>query len=157
LRRQDQAQRSARPPAHPCARRALQRGVTARAVLWDMDGVLVDSYEVWFELLRATARDLGGVVVTREQFAAGWGQGIAKGVERFFPDRSIAEVEAHYHAHFMAPAAHLRVDPDARAVVERLRELGVRQALITNTPGPLAREIVAHAGLGLDAVVGGTD
>jgi len=128
-----------------------------RAVLWDLDGVLVDSYEVWFELLRATARALGGVVVSRERFAAGWGQGIEKDVELFFPHSSVAEVEAHYHAHFMEHAAHLRVDPDARLVVARLRELGLAQALITNTPGPLAREIVAAAGLALDAVVGGTD
>ncbi len=122
-----------------------------------MDGVLVDSYEVWFELLRATARALGGVVVERAQFEACWGQGIEKDIELFFPHKSIAEVEAHYHAHFMDHAAHLRIDPDARAVVGRLRELGLAQALITNTPGPLAREIVAAAGLALDAVVGGTD
>lgn len=126
-------------------------------MLWDLDGVLVDSYEVWFELLRATARALGGVVVSRERFAACWGQGVEKDVELFFPHRSIAAVEAHYHAHFMDHAARLRVDPDARAVVARLRELGVAQALITNTPGPLAREIVGAAEIALDAVVGGTD
>ena len=122
-----------------------------------MDGVLVDSYEVWFELLRATARALGGVVVERAQFAACWGQGIEKDVELFFPHLTVAAVERYYHAHFMEHAAHLRIDPDARAVVGRLRELGVAQALITNTPGPLARDIVAHADLALDAVVGGTD
>lgn len=128
-----------------------------RAVLWDLDGVLVDSYEVWFELLRATARALGGAIVSREQFAACWGQGIEKDVELFFPHKSIAEIEAYYHAHFMDHATHLRVDPDARAVVARVRELGLAQALITNTPGPLARQIIAHARLALDAVVGGTD
>ena len=57
--------------------------------------MLVDSYEVWFELLRATARALGGVVVGREQFAACWGQGIEKDVELFFPHLSVAAVEAH--------------------------------------------------------------
>jgi HAD superfamily hydrolase (TIGR01549 family) len=69
----------------------------------------------------------------------------------------VAETEAHYHAHFMEHASHLRVDPDARAVTRELRRRGLRQALITNTPSPLAREILAHAGLDLDDVVGGTD
>jgi len=119
--------------------------------------VLVDSYEVWFELLRATARALGGVVVGREQFAACWGQGIEKDVELFFPHLSVAAVEAHYHTHFMEHAAHLKVDPEARAVVDALRTRGLRQALITNTPGPLAREIVAAARIRLDDAVGGTD
>jgi len=131
--------------------------LTPRAVLWDLDGVLVDSYEVWFALLGASARALGGREVTRAAFEAGWGQGIAADVERWFPGRSIAELEAHYDAHFMDHATHLRVDPDARDVVDALRRRGLAQALITNTPAPLARAILDHARLELDAVVGGTD
>jgi HAD superfamily hydrolase (TIGR01509 family) len=128
-----------------------------RAVLWDLDGVLVDSYDVWFHVLNHAARAFAAAPVSREVFAAGWGQGIEKDVERFFPDRTIPEVEAFYDAHFMDHATHLRVDPDARAVVAALRAAGLAQALITNTPGPLAKSILASAGLELDAVVGGTD
>jgi phosphoglycolate phosphatase/AHBA synthesis associated protein len=131
--------------------------VAPRAILWDLDGVLVDSYEVWYELLRASARALGGREVTRAAFEAGWGQGIAADVERWFPERTIPELEAHYDAHFMDHAAHLKVDADAPRVVAALRARGLRQALITNTPSPLARAILAHARLELDDVVGGTD
>lgn len=128
-----------------------------RAVLWDLDGVLIDSYEVWFHVLNHTARAFGAAPVSREVFAAGWGQGIEKDVERFFPDKTVAEVEAFYHAHFMDHASHLKVDPDARAVIAALRAAGLCQSLITNTPGPLAAKILTSAGLELDAVVGGTD
>ncbi len=128
-----------------------------RAVLWDLDGVLIDSYEVWFHLLNQTSRDFGGVPITREVMRDGWGQGIAADVERFFPHKTIAETEAHYHAHFMDHVQHLRVDPDARDVTDALRRRGFRQALITNTPSPLAREILGAAALELDTVVGGTD
>ena len=128
-----------------------------RAVLWDLDGVLVDSYEVWFHLLNHGAREFSAPSVSREAFAAGWGQGIERDVESFYPGRSIAEVEAFYHANFMAHAAHLRIDPDAARVIAWLRDAGLRQALITNTPGGLAKEILRHARLELDAVVGGTD
>ena len=128
-----------------------------RAVLWDLDGVLIDSYEVWFHLLNHTAQSFGKPPVTRETFAAGWGQGIEKDVERWFQDRTVAEVEAFYHAHFMDHARHLRIDPDAMRVTTALRARGLRQCLITNTPSPLAREILAHASIALDDVVGGTD
>jgi phosphoglycolate phosphatase/AHBA synthesis associated protein len=128
-----------------------------RAVLWDLDGVLVDSYEVWFHVLNHTAREFGAAPVSREVFASGWGQGIEKDVERFFRDRTVAEVEAFYHAHFMDHASHLKVDPDARVVIAALRSAGLGQSLITNTPGPLAAKILASVGLELDAVVGGTD
>jgi HAD superfamily hydrolase (TIGR01509 family) len=131
--------------------------LTVRALLWDLDGVLIDSYEVWFHLLNATSRAFGGIEISRQVMRDGWGQGIAADVERFFPHKTVEETEAHYHAHFMAHATHLRVDPEARAVTAELRRRGFRQALITNTPSPLAREILAHAGLELDEVVGGTD
>ncbi|MFI5316546.1 MAG: HAD family hydrolase [Myxococcota bacterium] len=127
------------------------------ALLWDLDGVLVDSYEVWFHVLNHTARAFAAPAVSREIFAAGWGQGIEKDVERFFPDRTIPEVEAFYHAHFMEHATHLRVDPDARRTLAAIRAAGLGQALITNTPRALASSILAHAGLELDTVVGGTD
>jgi AHBA synthesis associated protein len=128
-----------------------------RAVLWDLDGVLVDSYEVWFHLLNHGARAFAAPPVSREAFAAGWGQGIERDVESFYPGRTVAEVEAFYHANFMAHAEHLRIDADAARVTARLRAAGLRQALITNTPGPLAAEILRHARLELDTVVGGTD
>jgi len=119
--------------------------------------VLIDSYEVWFQLLNATSRAFGGIAISRQVMRDGWGQGIAADVERFFPHKTVAETEAYYHAHFMEHAQHLRVDPDARAVTAELRRRGFGQALITNTPSGLAREILAAAKLELDAVVGGTD
>lgn len=129
----------------------------ARAVLFDLDGVLIDSYAVWFELLNAAAREFGAPPISRETFRAGWGQGIHEDQRRFFPMRSVAEIESWYHAHFMDHAAHLEVDPDAGRVLAALRGAGVATALITNTPAPLARAILAHAALELDRVVGGTD
>ena len=35
------------------------------AVLWDLDGVLIDSYEVWFHLLNDTSRAFGVQRVSR--------------------------------------------------------------------------------------------
>ncbi len=128
-----------------------------RAILFDLDGVLINSYEVWFELVRAAARDLVGGAVSREDFAVGWGQGIEADVERFFPGRSVAEVERYYDAHFLDYAPHLIVNPDATPVLRELRSRGLPTVLVTNTPGALAREILRAAELGLDAVVGGTD
>ena len=128
-----------------------------RAVLWDLDGVLIDSYEVWFHLLNQTSRAFGGIEISRQVMRDGWGQGIDADVRRWFPHKTVAETEAYYHAHFMEHATHLRVDPDAGAVIAELRRRGTHQALITNTPSGLAWEILAASKLELDDVVGGTD
>lgn len=128
-----------------------------RALLFDLDGVLVDSYEAWLAVVQQTAAALGGRPVTRESFAQGWGQGIEADLARWFPGRQVAEVEAFYHAHFLDHRERLRFDADAAPVLAALRERGIPTALVTNTPGPLARSILATGNLVLDAVVGGTD
>lgn len=128
-----------------------------RAVLFDLDGVLVDSYEVWFHLLNATARAFGADPIARDTFASCWGQGVAADVERFFTNRTLAETEAFYHAHFMDQIEHLRIDPQAVPLTRELTARGVRLAVVTNTPSPLARRILAHAALAIDTVVGGDD
>lgn len=127
------------------------------AVLFDLDGVLVDSYEAWFQVLCAVARELGYPPIAREVFAAGWGQGIEADVQRFFPRHSVAELERRYDAAYPKQLAHLRFDPHGPAVLDALRARGVPSALVTNTPAPLARAIVARGALVLGAVVGGTD
>lgn len=128
-----------------------------RAVLFDMDGVLIDSYEVWFHLLNAGAAAWGYGAISRSAFEASWGQGVAADRERFYPRHEIAEIEAFYGAHFLDHADHLKVDPDVGRVFRELRVRERATAVITNTPNPLATRLVEHAGGTPDTVVGGTD
>ena len=129
----------------------------ADAVLFDLDGVLIDSYEVWFRVMNAAARELGYGAIERAAFHAVWGQGLEADQERFFPRHAIAEVGAAYDAHFPAHLAHLHVNGDVPAVFDGLAERGIPSAVVTNTPGALARELVARTGVVPDAVVGGDE
>lgn len=133
------------------------RPAAVRGVLFDMDGVLVESYEVWFHLIDGAARDLGYPAVSREAFHASWGQGVDADVASFFPRHTAAEIERYYTAHFRDHGAHLRIDPDGASVLARLAASGVRTAVITNTPHDLALEILAVAKLAPEVVVGGND
>lgn len=128
------------------------------AVLFDLDGVLVESFEVWLEVVRAAVRDLGdGSEVTRGEFVATWGQSVQADVAQWFPRASVAQLDAYYQAHFMEHAQHLQVNPEAAGLVGWLARRGLSRAVVTNTPAPLARRILERASLDFDVVVGGTD
>jgi phosphoglycolate phosphatase/AHBA synthesis associated protein len=131
--------------------------VDVRAVLFDLDGVLVDSYQVWFHLMNGAARELGYPTISPEVFRSGWGQGIEADVEKFYSRHTIAEIEAYYDDHFGDHLEHLGVVPEVPHVFETLRERSLPTAVITNTPAPLAWDMVKRAGGRPDLLVGGTD
>jgi phosphoglycolate phosphatase/AHBA synthesis associated protein len=129
----------------------------ARALLFDLDGVLIDSYEVWFALLNAVAREFDYPAISRDAFREGWGQGIEADARLLFPRHTVPDLERIYAERFERHLGVLAVASGVPALFEALRARGVRSAVITNTPASMARSLVARAGATPDVLVGGTD
>lgn len=129
----------------------------ARALLFDLDGVLIESYEVWFRLLNAVAGEFDYPAISRAVFQGGWGQGIEADVQRFFPRHTVPQIERIYAERFEAHLDALEVADGVTEVFAALRARGIPSAVITNTPASMARALVARAGATPDVLVGGTD
>ena len=131
--------------------------MTQQAILFDLDGVLIDSKEVWFSLMNSTASHFGHPEVTRERMKEVWGSGVSEDADALFPGTTVAQVEAYYNAHFMDYVDQIIVTPNAGQVMERLTQEGIKYAVVTNTPHEAARKILDSAKLIAPVVVGGTD
>jgi HAD superfamily hydrolase (TIGR01509 family) len=118
-----------------------------RAVLFDLDGVLVRSEEVWLGVLAEAGRRFRGRPVTREEFAPTFGQGTQADVEVFGLRCTPEELDRFYVENFRAHAQGLWIEPTAGEVLQALRGRGLKLAVVTNTVLPLAVEILAAAGL----------
>lgn len=128
-----------------------------RAVLFDLDGVLVSSHETWYRLLNAAARDLGYNHISREAFDSTWGQGLEADVHSFYPRHTFEEVKRYYDSHFHVYTHAMAVHPDASDILADLQRAGIRTAVVTNTPTELAEEILTAARLAPETVIGSTD
>lgn len=140
-------------------------------MLFDMDGVLLESDEAWFRVLNAAARHFRKPDIERERFKASWGQGVEADVRDFFPGCALAEVERFYEDHLLDFGEHVRADPTARETLMKLRGTNapgdasgprgdsVLRGVITNTPTFLARNMLAWTGLigFIDVTVGPGD
>lgn len=114
---------------------------TARGVLWDMDGTLIDSEEFHWISWRDTMADQG-VPITREQFLSSFGQRNDSIIPRWLGAASTPErVERISHAkeelyrdlirkHGMSPL------PGVSDWVRRLHEEGWLQAIASAAPRP---------------------
>ncbi|MDP1830223.1 MAG: HAD family hydrolase [Archangium sp.] len=118
-----------------------------RAVLFDMDGVLVKSEEVWFKVCEAAGVRFRGRALTREEFFPTFGQGTAADIPVFGFDCTVAELDAFYVTEFVRHLDAMWVNPEARPLLELLAGQGVKLALVTNTVSPLAVQILARAQL----------
>ena len=127
------------------------------ALLFDLDGVLIFSKEVWYHLLNATAQAFNAEAISRALFEETWGQGVKADMERFFPHSTVPKIEEYYHNHFLDYADLMKVEPEAQKVFAALKNAGLPVAVVSNTPAPTVREILARIGLEPDDVVGGTD
>lgn len=125
-----------------------------RGVVFDLDGVLVDTSRVWHRVQDDVAAALGHPPVPWEAFFATFGQGTAADVEQFFPGSTVAEVDRLYHERFLARIGEVAVIPGAPELLARLRDRGIRRAVATNTARELATALCRTGGfLGLlDAV-----
>jgi len=128
-----------------------------RAVLFDLDGVLIDSRDAWYHLLCAAARAFGHPPLQRADFDASFGQGVEADAKQFFPGTSPRDLLDYFDAHFLDHARHVLVNPDAVPVMNALGYKGIATAVVTNTATALARETIRGAGLEPELVVGSSD
>lgn len=127
-----------------------------RAVLFDMDGVLVFSEDAWFAVYNETLASFGHPAISRPAFDAIYGNGTAADREAYMPERTVAEIDAAYARFFEERLDRIRPNPEAAETLRALREMGVATAVATNTNRPLAGRILEAQGLLplVDAVAG---
>jgi HAD superfamily hydrolase (TIGR01509 family) len=114
------------------------------ALLFDLDGVLVDTYEVWFHLLNDVARRLDHPPIDRELYRACWGQGIEEDVRRFYPGRSVPEVNGWYEKLYGDHLARLKVMEGASTSLAGWPQ---PKAVVTNSPFAIGTKALEIAGL----------
>jgi HAD superfamily hydrolase (TIGR01509 family) len=138
-----------RPPCTISLRDGRKRCVVEalRAVLFDLDGVLIDSYEAWFRVANGAARYFRKPDIDRERFQQSWGQSTEADLKEFFPGCTLEEVEAFYENRLLDFVNDVKVDPEAHATLVALRNAEILRGVVTNTPIFLARDLLAAVGL----------
>ncbi|MHC5067310.1 MAG: HAD family hydrolase [Planctomycetota bacterium] len=131
------------------------------AVLWDLDGTLVDSREDLAAAANVARAALGYEPLPVATIGSYVGNGMSKLLERSLPDEDAAGLAkakdafvAYYAAHCIDATPCYAGIPELLAAVSAA---GIAQAVVTNKPESFSRSILAHLGLTdhFAAIVGG--
>jgi beta-phosphoglucomutase len=109
-----------------------------RAVIWDVDGTLVDTAELHFQAWADLARDLGKPF-TRADFAATFGRRNPEIIHQLFgthyTDQEIADLGDRKEDLYRAAARHgVELLPGVPGLLEGLKADGFRQAVGSSAP-----------------------
>lgn len=108
------------------------------AVIWDVDGTLVDTAEMHFEAWATLSRDLDKPF-TRADFAATFGRRNPEIIQQLYgnqyTDQEIAELGKRKEVLYRTAAAKgVDLLPGVRALLEALHAAGVKQAIGSSAP-----------------------
>jgi phosphoglycolate phosphatase len=134
-----------------------------RAILFDLDGTLVDSAPDLHAAANRMLAELGRPALSLRQVTGFVGDGVPKLVERCLAatggtDGLHADAVSRFRRHYdAAPAELARLYPGVPDALTALRRAGCRSGLCTNKPEAPTRTLLAVLGLDgfFDAVVGG--
>lgn len=139
-------------------RRLMTAALRYRAVLFDLDGTLVDSYAALAEAVNHARRTHGLGELSSARIREFVGDGIERLLQRAFertdvPRTVLAAFEARYDE---VCCAESKVLADVESTLQTLSDLRVAMAVCTNKPTVFSKKILDFLGLSrhLRAVVG---
>lgn len=107
-------------------------------ILFDMDGTLIESKEIWFDLLRDASIHFGYEVLTREKWAPTFGQPQQMNIEMFMPELTLDVLQEYCNVNFKSHLDRVHVLDGAPEVVHKSNEVTKgRICIVTNCPRPL--------------------
>jgi HAD superfamily hydrolase (TIGR01549 family) len=115
--------------------------------VFDLDGVLVNSYMAWFHLINEGLRLQNRPEISEPEFHDTWGQGIEADQEAFFPDWGIEQIIDFYNTHFRNFSQYVQHEPNALMTLSGLKAAGKRIGVASNSPAEIVRELLSQASM----------
>ncbi len=113
------------------------------AILFDMDGVLVDSLDSWWKALNSALKKFKHQELTRDEFIKTyWGHDLKANLKRLQLNPEVAQFcNITYGNHI----DYITIYPDTMSTLKQLTSY--KKAVITNTPTDCARQILRKFGI----------
>ena len=116
----------------------------ANAVLFDLDGVLVDSLDAWFYVFNDALRHFALPELSKKEFMKDFGATIEHDIKRYFKGKTVKDIEQIYNACFKKRAIHVKLFPQSKSTLQKIKNKNIKTGLITNSTRFITLKILKH-------------
>ena len=121
-----------------------KRKTELKAVLFDLDGVIIDSFEAWFHVFNHVRRDFKLKEVSRENFKKHtWGTSASHDL-KYFKNTSLDELRDIYKKTMLKYIHKVILMPDAEKVLKTIKKNKIKIGLVTNSFSSLVTKVLKH-------------
>ncbi len=108
----------------------MDKPLLPEAILFDMDGVLVDSFDSWYESLNSTLKHFKQKEISKEEFKEKyWGNELQENLKRLGLDKKIGSFCINIYEDY---TDKIKIFSGTKKTLEKLDTY--KKAIITNTP-----------------------
>ena len=122
---------------------------TAHGILFDLDGTLVESAEIWYRLISGASKHFGYDEVSYDEWKSTFGQSMEKNVEMWMVGLDQRRFNEYCDEHYADHLEHLHILDGSIDLLQLVnRKYGKQHvAIVTNCPRKITEIILAHLSL----------
>ena len=106
-----------------------KRKTKLKAVIFDLDGVLIDSFDAWFSVFNLTRKHFKLSEFSRNKFEKkAWGRILNEELKKNFPNQDVEEVKGRYKTLFMERIGKIKLLPGSEEVLNEIKKKGIKMA-----------------------------
>tara|TARA_Y100000310_G_scaffold241784_1_gene245857 strand:+ start:21173 stop:21880 length:708 start_codon:yes stop_codon:yes gene_type:complete len=111
-----------------------KRKTKLKAILFDMDGVIIDSFEASFKIFNEMRKLLKFKPMSKEEYKKkAWGRYIGDNAKEYLKIDSMDEVREEYGKSVSKHRLEAKLMPKAKEVLKKIRKKKIKTGLVTNT------------------------
>ena len=95
-----------------------KKDVELKAILFDMDGVIIDSFDAWLNVVNLARKELNLKSMGKEEFRnEAWGTSVQADVKKYYKNKSVEEISAIYEGLMLESVDKTRLMPDVTNII----------------------------------------
>jgi HAD superfamily hydrolase (TIGR01549 family) len=133
-----------------------KRKTKLKAVLFDLDGVILDSFDAWLIVFNKVRKEHNLKEISPKEFRDKvWGGSVDDDARKYFRNSDVKKIERRYKVLFNENIHKTKLQPDLLKVIKAIRKKKIKVGIVTNTfSKPTSAALRHHKIYGLfDAVI----